>query len=66
MKIGIYSNGITVEGNSFKKTECKKYITLMRDEQIIDFINVRGYRLVCGVIIPEKCKYYKLVGKKDL
>lgn len=66
MDISIYSNGITIEGNSLKKNARRNHITLERDGQIIALINVKKYRLLYVAVMPKKCKYYKLIRKESL
>ncbi len=65
MKISIYSNGITIEGNSLKKNARRNHITLERDDKIIALINIKYYRLLYAGVMPKKCKYYKLIRKED-
>lgn len=66
MEISIYSNGITIEGNSLKKSTRRNYVTLEKDGQFIALINIKDYRLLYAGVMPKKCKYYKLIRKEDL
>ena len=65
MEISIYSNGITIEGNSLKKSNRKSCMTLEKDGQFIALINIKDYRLLYAGVMPKKCKYYKLIRKED-
>lgn len=65
MNIGIYSNGIWVEGNELRKTEDKSRLALMKDRQVIAQIDIKNYRLHHAIdMLPGKGKFYKLVRKE--